>query len=58
MLTLLRSRSGQFETVDAELLFCMVRVFKPKLMIEVGSGFSTRVALEVRTACMPFLDPH
>jgi hypothetical protein len=32
--------SGQFETVDAELLFCMVRVFKPKNMVEVMSSSS------------------
>lgn len=33
----------QFETVDAEILYCMVRHFKPKNIIEIGSGFSTRI---------------
>lgn len=35
--------NGAFETVDAEILYCMVRHFKPKNIIEIGSGFSTRV---------------
>jgi hypothetical protein len=29
------------ESVDAEILYCMIRQFKPKRMIEIGSGFST-----------------
>jgi len=33
-----------FESVDAEVLYCMVREFKPRRIIEIGSGFSTRVA--------------
>lgn len=33
-----------FETVDAEVLYCMVRELKPRRMIEVGSGFSTRLS--------------
>ena len=33
-----------FESVDAEILYCMVREFKPRRMIEIGSGFSTRVS--------------
>ncbi len=33
-----------FESVDAEMLYCMVREFKPRRMIEIGSGFSTRVS--------------
>lgn len=32
-----------FESVDAEMLYCMVREFKPRRVIEIGSGFSTRV---------------
>lgn len=38
--------NGAFETVDAEMLYCMVRRFKPKRIIEIGSGFSTRVTAE------------
>ena len=34
-----------FESVDGEILYCMVRDFKPKTMIEVGSGYSTLVSL-------------
>lgn len=35
--------NGAFETVDAEILYCMIRHFKPKHIIEIGSGFSTLV---------------
>jgi predicted O-methyltransferase YrrM len=30
-----------FESVDGEMLYCMVRYLKPRRIIEVGSGFST-----------------
>lgn len=30
-----------FESVDAEILYCMIRHFKPNKIIEIGSGFST-----------------
>ena len=30
-----------FESVDAEVLYCMIRYFKPSKVIEIGSGFST-----------------
>lgn len=33
--------NGWFENVDGEILYCMVRRFKPRRIIEVGSGFST-----------------
>lgn len=33
--------NGTFETVDGEMLYCMVRHFKPSRMVEVGSGNST-----------------
>lgn len=36
--------NGLFDAVDAEILYCMVRHFKPKLILEVGSGFSTFAA--------------
>ena len=35
-----------FCSVDAELLYCMIRHFKPRTMIEVGSGMSTLLAAE------------
>ncbi|HEY5494397.1 MAG TPA: class I SAM-dependent methyltransferase [Candidatus Anoxymicrobiaceae bacterium] len=38
-----------FASVDAEVLYCMVRHFKPRRVVEVGSGYSsllTRLALD------------
>ena len=35
--------NGLFETVDAEMAYCLVRHFKPSRIIEVGGGFSTRI---------------
>lgn len=32
-----------FSGVDALVLYCMIRHFRPSLIIEVGSGYSTRV---------------
>lgn len=34
----------QFESVDGEMLYCMIRHFKPKRIIEIGSGNSTYCA--------------
>jgi len=36
--------NGGFRSVDAEILHCMIRRFRPKRMIEVGSGLSTCLA--------------
>ena len=33
-----------FGRVDGEILYCMVREFKPKRIIEIGSGYSTVIA--------------
>jgi hypothetical protein len=35
-----------FRAVDAEILYCMIRQFKPKRMIETGCGISTLLAAE------------
>jgi predicted O-methyltransferase YrrM len=35
--------NGSFESVDAELLYAMVRRYEPRRIIEVGSGFSSLV---------------
>ncbi|HMF50428.1 MAG TPA: class I SAM-dependent methyltransferase, partial [Candidatus Saccharimonadales bacterium] len=35
-----------FGPVDAELLYCMIRYFRPRTMIEIGSGMSTLLAAE------------
>lgn len=36
--------NGVFETVDAEILYCMIRKNKPNRIIEIGSGFSTLIS--------------
>lgn len=36
--------NGQFGGMDAPLLYCLVRHFRPKTILEVGSGHSTRIA--------------
>ena len=33
-----------YESVDGEMLYCMIRDFKPHKIVEVGSGFSTFIA--------------
>jgi Methyltransferase domain len=33
-----------FRSVDAEILYCIIRHFKPARIVEIGSGFSTLVA--------------
>lgn len=35
--------NGYFEAVDAEVAYCMVRHFKPAQIVEIGTGYSTRV---------------
>ena len=35
-----------FEAVDAEMLFGLIRLFKPRRIYEVGSGFSTLLAAD------------
>ena len=37
-------RNGMYENGDAEILYSMIRHFQPARMIEVGSGFSTKLA--------------
>ncbi|MBO0912559.1 MAG: hypothetical protein J2P13_12275, partial [Acidobacteria bacterium] len=36
-------QNGYFESCDAEVAYCMVRHWKPRRIIEIGSGYSTRV---------------
>ncbi|MFA5816008.1 MAG: class I SAM-dependent methyltransferase [Bacteroidales bacterium] len=38
--------NNSFISVDAEILYCMVRHFRPKRILEIGSGFSTFIAAE------------
>lgn len=35
-----------FRMVDAEVLYCVIRHFRPSRIVEIGSGFSTFVAAE------------
>jgi len=35
--------NGFFESVDAEIAYCLVRHFKPRRIVEVGGGYSSRV---------------
>lgn len=35
--------NGFFESVDAEVAYCMVRHYKPRRIVEVGGGYSSRV---------------
>ena len=36
-------RNGSYEDVDAACLYCMVRKFKPRHIIEAGCGYSSRL---------------
>lgn len=36
--------NGVFERVDAEILHCMIRHWKPRRIVEIGSGYSTLVS--------------
>jgi predicted O-methyltransferase YrrM len=42
--------NGYFESVDAEVLYCLVRATRPRQVLEVGSGFSTLVARQALDA--------
>ena len=35
--------NGYFESCDAEVAYCMVRHWKPRRIVEIGSGYSTRM---------------
>lgn len=43
-------RNGYFQGLDVAVLFAMLRHLKPRRVIEVGSGFSTRVMLAAAAA--------
>lgn len=38
--------NNSFISVDAEILYCMVRHYRPSRILEVGSGFSTFIAAQ------------
>jgi hypothetical protein len=39
-------KNGLFDGTDALVAYCMIRHFKPRLVIEVGSGFSSLILAE------------
>jgi predicted O-methyltransferase YrrM len=39
--------NGQFENIDPRTLFCMLRMLRPRRIVEVGSGYSTLVMQDV-----------
>jgi hypothetical protein len=41
--------NGLFDGTDALVAYCMIRHFQPRLIVEVGSGFSSLVAAEAMT---------
>ncbi|MHB8565661.1 MAG: class I SAM-dependent methyltransferase [Nitrososphaerales archaeon] len=47
-----------FESVDGELLYCFIRAFKPKKIIEIGSGNSTYLAAQSILANQNEFDSH
>jgi len=56
--------NDQYPCLDAEVLFCMLRHFRPDHVVEIGSGFSSLVTAEVnrrfRSGAMQFtcIEPH
>ncbi len=42
--SLARYYMGSFESIDYEIYYCVIRYFKPSLIIEVGAGYSTTLA--------------
>jgi predicted O-methyltransferase YrrM len=48
-----RANNGMYDYGDAAALFCMLRHYKPRRMIEVGSGYSTAATLDTAEQYMP-----
>jgi Methyltransferase domain len=38
--------NGQFQSTDGEILHCMIRAHRPRHVIEIGSGFSSRITAQ------------
>jgi predicted O-methyltransferase YrrM len=38
--------NGGYESIDGEILYCMIRKYKPKKIIEIGSGNSTYLSAQ------------
>jgi predicted O-methyltransferase YrrM len=60
--TAYRSPSPNFSGIDAAVLYSMVRHFRPRAMIEVGGGFSTRIsaaaALRNNSTALTCIEPY
>ena len=54
--------NGMFDGTDALAYYCMIRHFQPRRIVEVGSGFSTRLAAEAAlqngATSVIAVDPH
>jgi predicted O-methyltransferase YrrM len=50
-------KNNSFESVDAEAYYSILRLYKPRRIIEIGAGFSTRLAAEA-IAKNKSDDPH
>ena len=48
--------NGMFDRSDASVLHAMLRHHQPKRLVEIGSGYSTAVALDVVARHLPELD--
>jgi predicted O-methyltransferase YrrM len=61
-------RNDMFGAVDAEILYCMLRDCRPKRVVEIGSGYSTRLIAQALlknaedgdapVATFAAIDPH
>ena len=53
--------NGLFDGTDALVAYCMVRHFQPRLIIEIGSGFSslllTEAAAKNNTSALICIEP-
>jgi len=57
--------NGMYDYLDALVLYCMIRHLQPKLILEVGSGYSTRISAQAAirngktevVAIEPYPDP-
>ncbi len=55
--------NGSFNHFDAVILYCVLRHFRPRRVIEIGSGWSSALMLDVRDRHLPgdtrltFVDP-
>jgi hypothetical protein len=55
-------KNGMFDGTDAIILHCMIRETRPESFVEIGSGFSSRIAASAiarnKTGRMTIIDPH